>query len=126
MSALLIDDAARARVTEVIAYAMDHPYRPGPGVSPPGDNFRRVVELSSYRAVFSFTEAVAQGVMLRHLSISVPGSAGYPHPIAAYAIAELFGFTGWDGITVMPPPDGWYFSRNEGHRTVIVAQRVSR
>lgn len=104
MRALVIDDAAKAEAARVISYAMEHPYHPRQGAPVPGDDPGHVAELNTFRAVFSFT--VMQGQTFRQLSISVPGGL-WPNPWAVCMIAELFGFTGWDGVTVDPLPASW-------------------
>ena len=119
---LIIDDAAKAKVAKVVAYAMDHPYRPGDPT--PGDNPNFVVMLDTYRCVFTFTR-MADEKVYRHLSISVP-SAKYPHPIAAFTIADLFGFTGYDlQAAPMRPGDGWIMQVNENEHCIALAQETS-
>lgn len=103
MRALVIDDNARAQVERVLLHALDpaHWYKPRKDARVPGDDARFVCQLNTYRCVFTITEDSA-GRTWRHLSISVP-SSNYPSPLAAFTIAELFGFTGWDGKTTRPP-----------------------
>jgi len=114
MRALLIDDAAKASVKRVVDYAEAHPHiLPTDGIVP-GDDPHYVAHLSTYRCVFTFTRYV-----WRCLSISVP--TDYPHPIAAYTIAELFGFTGWDGKSEIPP-DGWHFFVDKSKHFVALVQ----
>src|SRR5215831_17200761 len=116
MRALIIDDVAKAKVARVLAYAERHHYRPGPGIPPPGDDGRFVALLNAFRCVFTFTHA---GDMIwRHLSISVPGK-NYPNPAAALMIAELFGFTGWDGKTIDRFPKDWIIDVNKDERCVV-------
>lgn len=123
MRPLIIDDAARAKIARVVAYAMDHPYRPGPGAITPGDNPNFVANLSTYRAVFTFTHHGGQ--VFRHLSVSVP-SKGYPNPAAAFFIAHEFGFTGWDEKQIDKLPDGWMMDVNDGEHCVVLAQECGR
>ncbi len=120
--ALTIDDTARAAVARVLAHAESHHYRPGPGSEPPGNDGRFVARLDTYRAVFSFTHS--DGAIFRHLSISVP-SKSYPHPFAAFTIAGLFGFTGWNERTVEPPPDGWLIDVNQKEHCIVLAQPMA-
>ena len=121
MRPLVIDDTARARVAEVEAFAFANWYRPGQSENAPGDDSRHVVELNTYRCVFSYTLA-PDGELFRHLSISVPSKA-YPNPFAVFTIAELFGFTGWDGKT-LEAPDDWMIDLNKEEHCVVAAQRV--
>ena len=93
MRPLVIDDAIRARIKDIVIYAGTHFYRPGPDVPPPGDDEHFVlVTQFGYRAVFSFTQI--DDVLLRHLSVSVlPVEKGnMPNPASFFALAELFGF----------------------------------
>src|SRR5215467_10806197 len=104
LRALMIDDAARAEANRVIAYAMDHPFVPG--VSPtPGDDPRFVADFGTYRAVFTFTRH--EGKTYRQLSISIPAPGMYPNVVAAFMIAELFGFTGYDHRFAANPGRDW-------------------
>jgi hypothetical protein len=121
---LIIDDEARAKVAKVIEHASKHHYRPGAGMPPPGDDPRFTVKLNTYRVVFSFTVNPGDGLLWRHLSISVPGPR-FPNPAAAFMIAELFGFTGWDQRTIDRFPQEWIGQVNEQEHAVVVAQPVS-
>lgn len=118
MRPLIIDNHARAEVARVIAHAEAHHYRKGQPV--PGDDPAFVVYLNTYRCVFTFTDTV--GILWRHLSISVPER--YPNPAAAFMIADLFGFTGWDQHTIDRPPDSWLLDINDVERYVMLAQPV--
>lgn len=118
---LIIDDVAKAKVAAVLEHASKHHYRLGPGVPAPGDDPRFVARLDSYRAVFTFTQL--KDTLWRHLSVSVPGPK-YPNPAAVFTIAELFGFTGWDGKTLNKFPDGWLGQVNEQDHCVVVGQPV--
>jgi hypothetical protein len=120
MRALLIDNSTRQKCQKIMAYSESHIYDlANPGVIP-GDNPRQTVHLNSYRCVFSITKDF-EGRLFRHLSISV-STAGekYPNPYAVAEIAQLFGFTGWDGKTVEPFP--WIASLNKQDRCVIIIQ----
>lgn len=94
-------------------------YRPGKDSRVPGDDFRFVANLNSYRCVFTITET-PDGSAMRHLSISVP-SEDYPNPFAAYTIAELFGFAGWDGKT-QDLPESWIARVNKEEHCIVLAQ----
>lgn len=120
MRMLTIDDAARAKIAAVLAHAEAHHYCPPYGTLP-GDDPRFVAHLDTFRAVFSYTHA--DGVVWRHLSLSVPGRK-YPHPFAAYTIAQMFGFTGWDGRTVEPSPEDWGIDIHKLEHCIVMAQAV--
>jgi hypothetical protein len=87
----------------------------------PGNNPHHVAQLDSFRCVFSITKA--SGKTWRHLSISVP-SKKYPNPFAAYTIAGMFGFTGWDGKS-MDFPDGWVGRISEDEHCIVLAQEMA-
>lgn len=124
MRPLVIDDAARAEVKRVTDFA----------ASPenffditkrekiiPGDHPEYVAHLNTFRCVFTVTKNL-EGIY-RHLSISVPGGK-YPNVFAAYTIAELFGFTGWNGVSELPPQD-WIFRADKQLRCVLIAQPMA-
>jgi hypothetical protein len=124
MRPLVIDEGARAAVGKVVAHALERENYYEPGQSPgqaPGDDARHVVLLNTYRCVFSITKD-PEGKLYRHLSISVPARGKYPNPFAVFAIAELFGFTGWDGRTPEAPPEDWIAGPNPDEQCVVVAQ----
>jgi len=98
---------------------MDHPYRKGDPT--PGDNPSYVAQLGAYRCVFTFTHHDER--VLRHLSISVP-SKKYPHPVAAFEIARMFGFTGYDDAMPMRPGDGWAMNVDEREHCVVIVQET--
>lgn len=117
---LIIDDHARKQAAEVVAYAETHPYHAGPGVPPPGDNPHHVVHLNTYRCAFSITHS--DGHQWRHLSIGVPSDTLLPNPLSVFCIAELFGFTGWDGKTFDRAPDSWAVGIEVVYNAIVVAQ----
>lgn len=121
MRALVIDGYAKAQVKRVLDHALDpkHYYMPHRDARVPGDDSRFVCHLNTYRAVFTIT-VDRGGNLWRHLSISVP-SKDYPNPFAAYTIAEMFGFTGWDGKSANPP-DGWVIRVDEGDHCIALGQ----
>jgi hypothetical protein len=129
MRALVIDDVAKRNVQLVLDYAQkpERYYRIGQDglqkSDPPG-NFAEYVAVlpDSYRCVFSYTKDERDGKLWRHLSISVPGSL-YPNPYAAYTIAELFGFTGWDQKS-SDFPDDWMLDINRVDRCITLLQEV--
>lgn len=122
MRPLVIDEGAKLAVKQVLNYAVDHPYEPPD--QPPGDNPNHVCHLNTYRCVFSFTKV--GGVIYRDLSVSVPAQGKYPNPYAVYAIAELFGFTGWNGQTVEPPPAGWLMAKDVDVEAARIVQRIEQ
>jgi hypothetical protein len=121
MRPLVIDQSAKAKVAEVEEFAFSNWYYPGRSENPPGDDPRHVLELNTYRCVFSYTMS-PHGDLYRHLSVSVP-SEKYPNPFAVFVIAELFGFTGWDGKTIDYPAD-WEAGVNKTEHCVVVVQKI--
>lgn len=120
MRMLVINDEVRARAAEIVAYAEAHPYKP-PHDRAPGDDPNLSMEINTYRAVFSRT--ILDGVEFRHLSISVPGGK-YPGPEAAFMIADLFGFTGWDIEANEIPSDWACMPKQQPVMCVEIAQPV--
>lgn len=113
MRVLLIDDAARAKVDKVVAYAMDHPYRPGPGKRPPGDDPEHVVHLDTYRAVFTYTHA--QGSMYRHLAMVAMGGSRRPRGNGGMRCSPGAGSSTWIGCGPRSPAWGrWRVFRPAG------------
>jgi hypothetical protein len=121
--ALVIDDAAKAKAARVLAHAEGHHYFPERTMLLPGDDERFVARFNDYRAVFSYTHS--DGAVWRHLSISVPARGKYPHMGAAFVIANLFGFTGWDRRTVDALPEGWLANVNEDDNCIILLVGVN-
>lgn len=107
-----------------MAYADKHHYIPGESADAPGADPRYVLNtVFGYRCVFSYT--VLHGQKFRDLSVSVSAASKgkYPHEFAFYTIAsELFGFTGWDGVHIMPPPEGWMIDKDIDYPAVRVVQ----
>jgi len=126
MRMLVIDDAARQKVVRVLEYAKQHEhwYRPFSGEDHivPGDNANLQVHLDTYRCVFSYTK-IPDGGLYRHLSISVP-SIHYPNVFVGLTIAQMFGFTGWDGQNE-ELPKGWLLDIDKKNHCVVMAQLVS-
>jgi hypothetical protein len=119
---LLIDDNARAKAERILAYAKKHPYRPG--VDPiPGGNKKFCAFFDTYRVVFTYTQK--DGQTYRHLTVSVP-SDKYPNPIAAFSLAELFGFTGWDQHKLDRAPADWQVGVSEGEHCVALLQAIPK
>lgn len=122
---LVIDEALRKKVARVIAYARGHHYIVGE-TAVPGDIPGHVLKTKyGYRIVFSFTR-VPDG-LYRDLSVSVqePAKPGQlPNPIAAFEIATLFGFTGWDGLSAEPPAD-WLISQDLHWDAIRLVQQIT-
>jgi hypothetical protein len=125
MRPLMLDNEAKKRIAEVVKFAKSDIYRPGLSETIPGDDARHVVEIfNGFRAVFSFTED-PEGGLYRHLTISVDGPT-YPNPIAAFLIADAFGFTDWKiGMGERMPPD-WMGDANQEDRCITLLQRVKK
>ena len=127
MRALLIDDAAKQAVQRVSDFAAlpENWYRPGQSTLVPGDDPRFVAHLEyGFRAVFSITKT-QDGLIFRHLSISVDGEK-YPSVVAVCAIAQMFGFTGWDGKIIDRLPEGWMGNLNQQEHCIVIAQPYSQ
>lgn len=120
MRTLTINDEAREKCNRVIEYAKAHPFHLPNDGTVPGDNPDHVAQLDTFRCVFTFTHD--KGQVFRHLSISVPGGK-FPHQFAAWTIATMFGFTGWDGKS-SNVPSGWLCGLNEHDRCIVVAQEI--
>lgn len=103
---LIIGPEEKKRVENLVKFASDraHWFHIGKSDWTPGDMPEYALDLWTYRCVFTWS--VNMGIVLRHLSVSVPAAGKFPRPAAAFMIAELFGFTGWDGKTEKLP-EGW-------------------
>jgi hypothetical protein len=129
MRMLVINEVNMAEVKRVLDFA-EQPsnyYIVGSGgfsfQYPPGDDVRHVARLDDgFRCVFSITKT--KGGLFRHLSISVP-SKDYPNPFAAYTIAQMFGFTGWNEKDVTPPPEGWLMDIHKDEHCIVLAQPIN-
>lgn len=121
MRPLFIDDEARAEVARVVSHAMDHPFYPGRSATP-GDDPHFVALLNTYRTVFTFTHIDDR--VYRHLTISVPVTGKYAHPVAAFTIASLFGFTGYDDSKPLKPGEDWLVDTNENENSIVLAQEI--
>ena len=123
MRALLIDDLAKASVQRVLDFATlpENWYRPGHSRFIPGDDPRFVAHLKfGFRAVFTVTK-MPDGFVCRHLSISVDG-VNYPNIAAVCTIAEMFGFSGWDGKSIDRLPEGWMGQLNKREHCIVLVQ----
>lgn len=110
MRPLIFGDAHQQRVREIMAYSERHHFRVG--MPPPGDNPEHVLDFDfGYRAVFSYSMNKSPPVLVRHLSVSVPGNL--PNPVAVFMIAEMFGFTGWNIMMGDEPSPDWYIGIND-------------
>ena len=124
---LVIDSFAKAQAQKVVDYAS----KPGnwflmdadgiPKSDPPGNNPRLTLRLNTYRCVFSYTRLETK--LWRHLSISIPEAGMYASPHAAYEIAQLFGFTGWDGTSISLPK-GWMVDSNSVDNCIVLMQEI--
>jgi hypothetical protein len=99
----MIDPRARQVLEDDLIKFLRETHKAGSAYHRPGPHDPTV-----YINLFSFTHV--DGVVYRHLSVSVPGGL-YPNPIAALMLADLFGFTGWDGSGVFP--ESWTCRRVE-------------
>ena len=118
---LILDDTAKHKAADIMAYGQDHPYVMGRDKWVPGDDHRYVGHFNTFRAVFTFTRRGDD--TFRHLTVSVPGR-GFPNPIACWSLAELFGFTGWDGKSAKTPDD-WQFGLKDQEHCIVVVQKVA-
>jgi len=118
---LVITDVERAAVRKLVEFASlpenhYHPIREGPV---PGADQRFVLHLglrADFRCVFTLTHS-SDGLVWRHLSVSVPTEGMLPHPAMVTEIAHLFGFIG--------ELKDWIAERHNTEACVIVAQRFS-
>ena len=132
MSFLLLTGAGKDRAHDVALYAADpaHWYRPG--ISPfvvPGDLDVYTAQIDSFRCVFTYTHH--EGVLFRHLSISVAArmQGRVPQPIVAFTLATWFGFTGGDvdeekDVTLGPGADWAFSAEEEPVAHVVLVQRI--
>jgi hypothetical protein len=118
----IIDDALRDRVRSIEAYAKAHIYIPGETLVP-GDLPGHVLKTRfGYRAVFSYTR-IPHG-FFRDLSFSVGQPGKYPNHFVTYTLAQLFGFTGWDGETIDPSPPGWLIAKDPHFDAIRLLQEI--
>ena len=109
MRPFLLTQQKQKAVDELVSFASkrENWYKPGESNWIPGNRPSYTIELDSFRCVFTWDER--EGVILRHLSISVPEGVGfYPDPIVAFTIAKMFGFTGGkehEGVVIGPGKD---------------------
>ena len=119
---LIIDDALKREVENVVHFARQNHYIPGETIVP-GDDPNYILQAKfGYRCVFSFTRTPSG--LFRDLSISVDEEGKYPNPYAAYTIAELFGFIGWDHETIDPPPDGWMIDKDIHFNAIRIVEPI--
>ncbi len=116
---LRIDDEVRDRIAAVMKYAEENPYIVGGPV--PGDILEHVLQLDDYRAVFSYTHV--NGIVARHLSVSIPGP-DFPNVLAVLMIASELGFTGWTEDMGVSIPEGWVLDVDKELRFVMMAQAI--
>jgi Fe-S-cluster containining protein len=127
MSALVIDEQAKAQVKEVLDFASKREnWRTFGEGAPPGERPGYVTQLTRFRCVYSVT--IMNGLPFRHFSLSVPQNL--PHPIVTFTIAKMFGFTGGeeqgtgeDATVVGPGPD-WQMGPHQDERAIVIVQRL--
>lgn len=128
MRGLVITDEIKQKIKDQVAWAEkpENWYYPELDPKPPGDKPKFVMHLEvGYRVVYTLT-AMTKG-KFRHISISVPSSK-YPHQVAAFTIATMFGFTGGgevEGMTLEPGKD-WMMHVNKNEHCIVIAQEVPR
>lgn len=95
MTVLILNDEVRARIKALVEFTARpaNYYTPGPKAKPPGDDPRYVVQLGSYRCVFSLTR-MPDKHLYRHLSVSVKKRGKYPLPEGVEMIGKELGFEG--------------------------------
>lgn len=129
MRALVIDDAAKLKVKRLVEYAQDRrnwyiiEFGGCSKQPPPGSNRYHVIQLDSYRCVFSYSKQLRDQRVFCHLSISIPREDYYANPITAFTIAELFGFTGWDAKSTTPPHN-WFIDVNHRDQCIVLVQEI--
>jgi hypothetical protein len=124
MRVLVIDEEAKEKAAQVVAYARRHVFYPDAGTEVPGDNPCYVCNLMTFRCVFTFTRDPGTGMLYRHLSISIP-SKNYPSPEAVAAIAGLFEFSGAEqGLRERLKEGRWmvHIEKNEPHCIVLAEE----
>lgn len=125
MRTLQLSSENRAEAQRVLDYANDpnHYYEP-PTDWVPGDQPEYTCHLDSFRCVFTITRA--NGKLLRHLSMSVPGPGKAPNPMAVFTVATWFGFTGatMQEDVATAPGDDWAIGLHELEDCIIVAQSL--
>lgn len=121
---LIIDDQFKAEVAVIKRYAEAKHYVPGEDAQPPGDDPMHVLTTDfGYRVVFSFTQMPDR--LYRDLSISVLTPGKWPNPFAAFTLAQEFGFTGWDGKTLDPPPTNWMIAKDIHFDAIRIVQPIT-
>lgn len=125
---LAITPEAQAKADAVVSYAKDHPsvIRDQRFIGgTPGDNPNHVTHLDDYRCVFTITQDFHTRRIFRDLSISIPVAGKLPNPYAAYEIAKMFGFTGWDGRSEKIP-EGWFADVMKEDNCIRLAQEIEK
>lgn len=122
---LVIGPEEKQRVEHLIAFASDrdHWFYPGKSDWTPGDMPEYVLDLWTYRCVFTWS--VMGETVGRQLSISVPAKGKFPNVAAVLTLATEFGLTGWDGET-LDLPDDWavHVEKEAPIPYVVVAQPI--
>lgn len=91
MGVLIIDPKACQRVIEYArAHVVEVNNQTFPDLKPVGDNPEHVINLGTYRIVFSFENN--NGKFCRHLSVSTHRKGMFPSPFVIEEIMNLFEF----------------------------------
>lgn len=131
MSALILCEHHKRRAQEMATFAAraENWYCPEDPAYVPGDRDDHVAIFDSYRCVFSYT--LRQGVLFRHLSISLVDGAPdkLPGHVAVFTIASWFGFTGGTegpkGVITNPGSDWQFRVFEEPMLHVALGQRIT-
>jgi hypothetical protein len=117
---LIIGNAEREAAQRLVEYASkpENIYYPGQGVRVPGNDPNHTLQLMDFRCVFSYTGM--DGMVWKHLSISVPAKGKLPSPVAVQEIAHLFGIGG----TVDEWAERGHVSPNKAENCIVVAQPI--
>lgn len=126
MQFLELNDDQKAAVENLVKFA-SHPdnwYLIGHSQWSPGDRVEYCLHLNNYRTVFTISKA--EDKLYRHLSLSFNGKAAM-HPIIAFTIAAMFGFTNAkireNDVVTEPGPD-WQVGINKKENSLILLQEV--
>jgi hypothetical protein len=130
VSTFLLTGEITARAKEIAEFASKpvNWYRVGDPLIP-GNVAAHVLVSGTTRAVFSWTvHPDHEGLVLRHLSVSVRREGALPLPEVVFTLAHLFGFTGANpqseaGIVTKPAPT-WQMAVNEDENTIVVQEAI--
>jgi len=126
MKALIFDETNKQKVEKLLEFANrpENYYVIGTTSFIPGDRPEYVAQINDYRCVFTMTKD--EGLIYRHLSISVPVPGRLPHPIAAFTMATWFGFTGaiMNKDVAMEPGKDWQIGLGGDKGCVVFLQAL--